>query len=88
MGSRTDARIAAFQEQTGIKPARGDRAISIKKLQDACFEAIRIMELERSGIRDGNGFWTGSDVVGAICSDLIAAAETVAYGAPRDRAAA
>ena len=26
MGSRTDARIAAWQEETGIKPATGKRA--------------------------------------------------------------
>ena len=87
MGFRTDARLAAFEEQTGIKPHRGDTLKAIRALQDKCFETIRVMELERSGVRDGNGTWTGSDAVAAVCSELIVAAETVAYGAPRAHAA-
>ena len=71
MGSRTDAHLAAFQEETGIKPATGERAEILRRLQDAAFEAIKIIELEMSGIRDGDGCWHGGDVVGGTISDLV-----------------
>jgi hypothetical protein len=71
MGSRTDANLAAFQEMTGIKPATRERAEILRRLQDTAFEAIKIIELERSGIRDGDGCWHGSDVVGGTISNLV-----------------
>jgi hypothetical protein len=70
MGQLTDARIAAWQEAAGIEPATGERAAILCKLSDACFEAIKIIELERSGIRDGDGYWQGSDVIGHLTGDL------------------
>ena len=39
-------------------------------LQEKAFEAIKIAELEKSGIRDGDGYWHGSDVVGGILTEL------------------
>jgi hypothetical protein len=68
---RTQAAIAAWQKATGIEPATGERAEILHRLSNACFEAIKIIELERSGIRDGDGCWHGSDVVGGITGDLI-----------------
>jgi hypothetical protein len=61
MGQMTDARIAAWQAKAGIEPATGNRAKILSELSDACFEAIKIIELERSGIRDGDGYWHGGD---------------------------
>lgn len=59
------------QEPSGIFPATGDRARILNDLSNAAFEAIKIIELERSGIRDGDGYWDGSDVIGGMASRLI-----------------
>lgn len=70
MGSRTDARIAAWQEETGIKPAKGERAKLLQKISNAAFEPIKTIEHELCGIRDGNGHWYGSDAIRAVTLDL------------------
>lgn len=70
MGQRTQAAIAAWQQQAGIEPATGERARILHDLSAACFDTIKIIELENSGIRDGDGYWHGSDVIGHMCSDL------------------
>ena len=70
MGTRTDASIAAWQEQSGIKPATGKRAELLNKLSQAAFEAIKIIELELSGVRDGDGYWHGSDAIGYTIDEL------------------
>jgi len=53
-----------------IEPASGKRAKILEALSKAAFEAIKIIELERSGIRDGDGYWDGSDVIGRMTDDL------------------
>jgi hypothetical protein len=70
MGSMTDAQIAAWQKATGITPATGDRAKLLEAMSQAAFELIRTIELERSGIRDGDGWWHGSDVMGHAAGDI------------------
>jgi hypothetical protein len=70
VGQLTDARTATSQEAAGIKSATGERAAILRKLSDACFEAIKTIELERSGIRDGDSYWHGSDVIGSMCRGL------------------
>lgn len=32
---------------------------------------IKVIELERSGIRDGDGYWHGGDVIGHMTGDLV-----------------
>ena len=66
MGQMTDATIAAWQETHGIKPATGARAEKLRKLSRQAYELIRIIELEMSGIRDGDGHWHGSDPLDGI----------------------
>jgi hypothetical protein len=61
MGAGTDADIAAWQEHAGIEPAKGRRLDLLERMSDTAFELIKIVELEKSGIRDGNGCWHGSD---------------------------
>jgi hypothetical protein len=56
-------------EQTGIEPATGERARLLDELSQAALEAIKIVELERSGIRDGDGYWH-ADVIGGMTGDL------------------
>lgn len=77
MGSLTDARIACWQEKSGIKPATGNRAELLRRISNAAFDAIKVIELELSGIRDGDGYWHGSDVIlytidglAGLCGDL------------------
>jgi hypothetical protein len=71
MGTRTDADIAAWQEHCGIKPAYGERAEIMEALSQACFEAIKIIELTRCGICQGDGHWTGGDGVSCAMEDII-----------------
>jgi hypothetical protein len=69
MGAYTQATLEGFAEATGIKPAVGHRAEILRQMSDAAFELIKMVELERSGIRDGDGFWHGGDVLGATMSE-------------------
>jgi hypothetical protein len=64
MGMMTEAVIAAWQKRAGIEPATGRRAELLDNMSRAAYELIRLSELERSGIRDGDGYWHGSDVWG------------------------
>ena len=64
MGSVTDARIAGWQKAAGIEPATGKRAEALAELSRRAYRLIQVIELERSGIRDGAGSWYGSDVLG------------------------
>ncbi len=63
MGQITQARIAAWQKASGIEEATGARAEKFEKLSRCAYDLIRVIELERSGIRDGDGFWHGSDAL-------------------------
>jgi hypothetical protein len=71
MGSRTEADIAAWQKAAGIEPASGGRADLLRRISNLAFELIKVIELERSGIRDGDGMWHGSDAVGGTMIDLV-----------------
>jgi hypothetical protein len=71
MGAMTDLRTKEWQEKAGIKPATGERLKRWHALQDACFETIKVAELEISGIRDGDGFWHGGDVVSHVWQQLV-----------------
>jgi hypothetical protein len=70
MGSMTDATIAAWQKQAGIEPASGALSALLEEMSQATFEIIKIIELERSGIRDGDGYWHGGDVMGGLLDNL------------------
>jgi hypothetical protein len=61
MGQMTDARIAAWQKAAGIKPAMGDHLEKLRDISRLACELIQVVELEISGIRDGDGYWHGSD---------------------------
>jgi hypothetical protein len=61
MGQITDAKIDAWQQASGISEATESRAKTLEDMSQAAFELIKIVELERSGIRDGDGHWYGSD---------------------------
>lgn len=70
MGQGTDARIAKFQRRAGITPATGKYLDSLDRMSKAAYELIQILQLEKAGIRDGDGQWHGSDPVGGIVREL------------------
>jgi hypothetical protein len=76
MGSMTiQATIAAWQEKAGIEPAQGAAADLLQKMSDGAFQLIKVIELQRSGIREGDGCWHGADVMGAVARNLVASIE-------------
>src|SRR5262245_11511431 len=70
MEQMRNAAIAAWQSRCGIKEATGDRGDILRKMSDTAFELIKTIELERSGIRDGDGGWSGSDAMGGIAREM------------------
>jgi hypothetical protein len=70
MGMITDMKIAEWQERAGIKPATGQYAKDLEEMSQAAFELIKVIEAERSGIRDGDGYWHGSDVLSHSVDDI------------------
>jgi hypothetical protein len=70
--STAEATIAAWQEKASIKEARGGRAELLRRMSEKAFELIKVIELERSGIRDGDGYWHGSDGMGGTARDTAA----------------
>jgi hypothetical protein len=71
MGAMNRYAIAEWQAKHGIEPATGERAELLDKMSKAAFELIRVIELERSGIRDGDGCWHGGDVWGGVPQNLV-----------------
>jgi hypothetical protein len=70
MGALTDARIQAFQDSTGIKPPQGAELAILGAMQTKAAELLEVLALEKSGIRDGDGTWYGSDAVGGLVANL------------------
>ncbi len=68
MGMMRNMEIAQRQAAAGIVP--GQPADLLRKMSDTAFELIKIIELELSGIRDGDGFWSGSDPMGGTAREL------------------
>ena len=77
MGQQTDAAIAAWQNEAGIEPAAGARLDALQRLSRLAYDLIRVVELERSGIRDGDGFWHGSDPLGGLVDEIHAQGQVV-----------
>ena len=70
MGQMTDERISAWQHAAGIEPATGAQLGRLEEMQEEGVNLIRIIELERSGIRDGDGSWHGSDPLSGVVRRL------------------
>lgn len=79
MGMGRQADIEGWQLEHGIRPAQGEQANLLEQISRAAFELIKdnesaeaafelicTVELERSGIRDGDGYWSGSDPIMGI----------------------
>lgn len=59
MGQRRNLEIASIQAHIGIRPVQGEAGEALNELQRSAYELVRVIELERSGIRDGDGCWSG-----------------------------
>jgi hypothetical protein len=70
MGMRRELEIAERQALIGLKPATRRQAELLEKMSNAAFELIKVIELERSGIRDGDGYWSG-DPMGRTARQLV-----------------
>jgi hypothetical protein len=70
---RTTAHIEDWQRRAGIEAARGQRADTLERLSQLGFELIKVVELERSGIRGGDGAWHGSDPIAGIVANIVEA---------------
>ena len=70
MGMATEARTKAWQEHAGLEEASGYRLGRLRAISDRAFELIKIIELEISGIRDGDGMWHGSDPLWHTIHDI------------------
>jgi hypothetical protein len=53
-----------------ITPATGARAQVLDLMSEAAFAMIKIVEQERSGIRDGDGTWHGHDVMADMAREM------------------
>lgn len=72
MGRQTDARIRRWQQKAGLKPPLTEwRHHTLECMSALAFELIKVIERERSGIRDGDGRWHGSDPIGCIVRQLV-----------------
>jgi hypothetical protein len=71
MGAYRDSMIAAWQKQAGIKPATGEECELLEELSHRAYDLIRVIELEKSGIRDGDGNWYGSDALAGTMRFLV-----------------
>lgn len=45
---------------------------TLNRMSQEAFELIKIIELEKSGVRDGDGFWHGSDALGNAVQEIVA----------------
>src|SRR5262245_38641044 len=71
MSEKRRTRIEVFQRRAGITPASNARAEILTRMQQLAFELIRLVELERAGIRDGDGQWSGCDPIRGVVAELM-----------------
>ena len=70
MGQIRNLNTRDFQERAGIKPATGQRAAVLSDMTRRACELIQMIALEQSGIRDGDGWWSGSDPIAGTVRQL------------------
>ena len=75
MGWKTDMRIAEFKArlargEVSYEPAAGENLRLLEKLEQAVKDFAAVIPLEKTGERDGDGVWHGSDAVGGLFEDL------------------
>jgi hypothetical protein len=79
MGQMRNATIAAWQELAGIQEATGDQDELLRQMSKQAYELIKVIELERSGIRDGDGCWGASDAMTYTAAEMAMLCDTWCY---------
>lgn len=79
--------VDAVEEATGIRRATGRPRKILDGLQALTAKYLEVLALEKSGIRDGDGFWHGSDVVYGMAQEIERGADAYydALGEQEDR---
>ena len=54
-----------------IRPASGDYLKHLQIMLEDARVLVDCLALEISGVRDGDGYWCGCDVIGNITRDLV-----------------
>ena len=72
MGQIRDARIRAWQAAAGITEATGAQRERLDHMAQLAVELIQVIALEKSGIRDGDGGWSGCAPISSIIDELYA----------------
>ena len=57
------------------QPATGIHAELLVEITETARKLLRLVELEQSGVRDGEGFWIGYDPILTTAQRLVALAE-------------
>lgn len=65
-----ESKIEAFNERSGLRPATGELREMLDRLQQDALRLIDVIALERSGIRDGDGYWHGSCVTYSLACSI------------------
>jgi len=59
------------ESKTVFEPLKGADLKKVNQMKEMAKQLLKCLELEKNGIRDGDGFWHGSDPIDAIISDLV-----------------
>jgi hypothetical protein len=70
MANKRDAAVAAWKKEAGIEPAVGRKAKLLEAMSQEAYQLIRVIELEKCGIRDGDGYWSGSDALDCTVREI------------------
>jgi hypothetical protein len=71
MGASTDFHVRQWQESVGIEPATGRGSAILERIARRAADLIQVVALEKSGIRDGDGWWHGSDALVGTVDELV-----------------
>ena len=80
---RPSATIVDLTEPTGPRPAVGKHAEALVDIENTAKALLLRVELERSGVCDGNGFWVAYDPILSLARKLATLAEQRVSVAPR-----
>jgi hypothetical protein len=69
---RVEEQITQWQQDVGLEPVDGHRGRTLEHLQVLAFDLIKHCELERAGIRDGDGEWHGLNPLAATVAEIVA----------------
>ena len=70
MGARTDCEIREWQKAAGLALPSAGELKKIAHMKTLAFDLVKCLVLEEGGIRDGAGFWVGSDPIDGIIREL------------------